>query len=553
MKKSIRSILISILIISAFSVEVGNPGEDVHIGGDKTGVNVDTAVPPAAVFEVFSEDDGILIPRLTISQRDAISSPENGLLIYNLDCGNFNYYNGANWIPFPNLMPFTIDPISGDGDVCQNATEISYAIPSYTEAISYNWSVPDGATIASGSGTNSITVDFGTSSGEVCVLVTTDCGSASRCKAITLSPETAPGTVSGGGTIELGESTGMLALSGYTGSVLNWQRRLDGGAWTNISHTSDVYSETPSSSGTWDYRSHIQSGVCPSAYSDYATVIVNPSSTGDSAVFNYSGSIETWNVPGSVYSIEIECWGAQGGTGGGSSSSEYFTSIGGKGARMEGTFSVIPGTTLRILVGEQGVDINYYTTGGGGGSFVWEDGSTTPMIIAGGGGGGGGRGAVNYLGIDAETTEDGTDGNNAPGGAGTGGYGGVAVPDGSMGYGAGGCGWYSNGADGNYSSYTSAEGGTRPLEGGAGGEPGGSTTYNTRGGFGGGGGAQGAPNTAGGGGGGGYSGGGGGKRESLPEGYQYSGGGGGGSFNAGTDQDNSPGVREGNGRVVIRW
>ena len=54
---------------------------------------------------------------------------------------------------------------------------------------------------------------------------------------------------------------------------------------------------------------------------------------------------------------------------------------------MIGTFSLIKGETIQILVGQEG-GINYHasTSGGGGGTFVVR-GTNTPLIVAGGGGG----------------------------------------------------------------------------------------------------------------------------------------------------------------------
>jgi len=236
--------------------------------------------------------------------------------------------------------------------------------------------------------------------------------------------------------------------------------------------------------------------------------------------------------------------GAQGGTY--NSTGTQPTYVGGKGAYMEGNFTVTPGDTLKILVGQQGESIPNGNSGGGGGTFVWIHDSLNPLIIAGGGGGGG----YDYEGIDATITTDGTVGNTAgnPGGTGTPGTGGNGASK-------GGCGWYTNGGDFN-SGYISCiigcgadpgwvYGGKRPLEGGAGGCSMAVTVGN--GGFGGGSGAGGACTTSyGAGGGGGYSGGVGCYRT-------LAGGGGGGSFNSGTNQVNIPGYQYGNGFVIISW
>ena len=51
------------------------------------------AAEPAAALNVVAANRGILVPRLTEEQRDAIANPVDGLLIYNIDENCFNYYN----------------------------------------------------------------------------------------------------------------------------------------------------------------------------------------------------------------------------------------------------------------------------------------------------------------------------------------------------------------------------------------------------------------------------------------------------------------------------
>lgn len=94
--------------------------------------------------------------------------------------------------------------------------------------------------------------------------------------------------------------------------------------------------------------------------------------------FEFTGEPETYVVPAGISSITITASGAQGGA------------DGGLGATMEGTFSVTPGETLHIIVGEEGHlqvggnDQN--SAGGGGGSFVYN--ADMELLIAAGGGGG---------------------------------------------------------------------------------------------------------------------------------------------------------------------
>ncbi len=62
-------------------------------------VGIGTTTPDnSALLELYSTSHGFLVPRLTTTQRNAISSPATGLLIYNLDNQRFEYFNGTQWI-----------------------------------------------------------------------------------------------------------------------------------------------------------------------------------------------------------------------------------------------------------------------------------------------------------------------------------------------------------------------------------------------------------------------------------------------------------------------
>lgn len=65
-------------------------------------VGIGTTTPDnSAALEIISTDSGILIPRMTQVQRDAIATPATGLLIYQTDnTPSFYYYNGTIWTTF---------------------------------------------------------------------------------------------------------------------------------------------------------------------------------------------------------------------------------------------------------------------------------------------------------------------------------------------------------------------------------------------------------------------------------------------------------------------
>ena len=91
------------------------------------------------------------------------------------------------------------------------------------------------------------------------------------------------GSVTGGSTpICQGSTTGTMTLSGHTGSVVKWQKQVNGGGYSDIVNTATTYSEVPSSAGTWDYRAVVQNGTCTSVNSAIRTIVVDATSVGGS-------------------------------------------------------------------------------------------------------------------------------------------------------------------------------------------------------------------------------------------------------------------------------
>jgi hypothetical protein len=94
-------------------------------------------------------------------------------------------------------MPGDPGPITGPTTVCGNSTGKIYSVVPIVNATGYTWTVPPGAVITAGSNTNSITVTFGNSSGNVSVFGTNTCGSGSVSNlAVTVNPAPVP-TITG--------------------------------------------------------------------------------------------------------------------------------------------------------------------------------------------------------------------------------------------------------------------------------------------------------------------------------------------------------------------
>lgn len=61
-------------------------------------IGVGTISPAASsIFDLTSTSKGFLMPRMTETQRDAITSPATGLEVYNTTTNKINFYNGTAW------------------------------------------------------------------------------------------------------------------------------------------------------------------------------------------------------------------------------------------------------------------------------------------------------------------------------------------------------------------------------------------------------------------------------------------------------------------------
>lgn len=83
---------------SNFQVKANSDANALYVYGANDNIGSGTATPVAsAKLELVSTTKGLLIPRMTTTQRDAISSPAVGLMVYNTTDSAFNYYRLSGW------------------------------------------------------------------------------------------------------------------------------------------------------------------------------------------------------------------------------------------------------------------------------------------------------------------------------------------------------------------------------------------------------------------------------------------------------------------------
>jgi hypothetical protein len=77
-------------------------------------VGIGTTDPdPSAILDITSDSTGLLIPRMTLTQRDAINNPATGLLVFVTTDSTFHYFDGTSWLPINGRTRMLVD---ADGD-----------------------------------------------------------------------------------------------------------------------------------------------------------------------------------------------------------------------------------------------------------------------------------------------------------------------------------------------------------------------------------------------------------------------------------------------------
>src|ERR1700755_77802 len=90
---------ITILFVLIAAIITKNVKAQTNIFPKNGSAGIGTTTPDgSSLLEIKSTKKGLLIPRMTKTQRDAIASPATGLLIYQTNStSGFYYYTGTAW------------------------------------------------------------------------------------------------------------------------------------------------------------------------------------------------------------------------------------------------------------------------------------------------------------------------------------------------------------------------------------------------------------------------------------------------------------------------
>jgi len=114
-------------------------------------VGINTETPDAsAALDITSTTGGLLVPRMTETQRDVISSPATGLMIYQIDgTVGFYYYNGSSWEGYyskdevDTLIANLQSQIDSSAPVAPYSPTIGTAADDYLTNVTVSFTVPN--------------------------------------------------------------------------------------------------------------------------------------------------------------------------------------------------------------------------------------------------------------------------------------------------------------------------------------------------------------------------------------------------------------------------
>ncbi len=303
-----KKIIYAVIAFTAFTLCTGLI---VNAQGG-VGINATGAAPDnSAVLDVSGHNKGMLMPRLSLAERNAIANPAKGLFIYNTDCDVINYNAGTpgapNWatVNASNVLTagvsITASPV---GAICTGTSVTFTAIPaSGINSPSYQWQLNGGNV-----GTNSTSyTNANLNNGDIvtCILSTsaacvTGSPATSNSLPMTVNPiPSTPGSISGSASVCTGSSGNVYSISPLASATsYNWSVPADA-TIASGSGSNSITVTFGSDSGNISVNAF---NSCGTSASTFMAVSVNPPAPATPGTITgpVSGG---YNSTGNVYSI----------------------------------------------------------------------------------------------------------------------------------------------------------------------------------------------------------------------------------------------------------
>ena len=247
--------------------------------------------------------------------------------------------------------------ISGNGTVCTGTNSTTLTLNGYNGNIQWQSSLNNITfTNITGATSSTYTVNNLTATTYYRAFVTSaSCGNAtSSSVAITVSPLSVAGNISGSTTVCSGTNSTLLTLNGSTGNI-QWQSSSDNITFTDIAgQTASTYTAANLTQSTY-YRAVVTSGVCASSTTTSVLMTVNPQAIAGNiagATIVCSGTNSTLlTLNGTVGSVQWQS----------STDNTTYTNISGQTSTSYTAVNLTQSTYYRVLV-SSGVCASVTTT-----------------------------------------------------------------------------------------------------------------------------------------------------------------------------------------------
>jgi len=125
------------------------------------GINADGSAPDSSAgLDVNFSDKGVLIPRMTVFQRNSITNPAPGLMVFCTDCGTdgaLSFYSGGTWKTFSFCS--VAAPVAGTQ--VPGRTDVTWNWEPVDGALGYRWAAVNNYSEATDMGTLTTKADTG--------------------------------------------------------------------------------------------------------------------------------------------------------------------------------------------------------------------------------------------------------------------------------------------------------------------------------------------------------------------------------------------------------
>lgn len=195
--------------------------DDIFFNSGSVGIGT-SSPDSSAVLDVSSTSKGLLLPKMNTQQRDAISNPATGLIIFNTTTNCFNVFKNDSWWEWCGTCVLPSAPSAGNnGPLCEGDTLNLYA--STIAGVTYSWTGPNGFTSPEQNPViNSVTTS---ESGIYYVTASNSCGTGPADSTIVLINVTpgAAGTITGTSVVCEGQDSVSYSVAAITDATgYNW-------------------------------------------------------------------------------------------------------------------------------------------------------------------------------------------------------------------------------------------------------------------------------------------------------------------------------------------